>query len=666
MTGVQEPSAGLDDKGLRLLYSTLMLESTLMAHTLSVLATVEQSSTGRMQELVLLGLLCLLVPMILLSVRKQIKSRVNAHLSVVRKQETQMLEVTTAIARELQLQPLLRKIMDTVTEILDADRSTLFLFDAKTNELWSNVAQGIGENVIRFPSNAGIAGTVFTTGETVNIPDVYQDKRFNQEVDRKTGYRTTSMLCIQVTTKTGVPLGVMQVLNKKEGPFTAMDEQRLRAFCSQTSIAIENAQLFDEIVTVKNYNEAILESMKSGLITVDAEGRVTKANQAAQDLLLDPDGGDTLVMASVEELFGDHNPWVSESVRIVLDGGYVNEALDASLKLPCFEEEEARHTTAANVSFHPLLNVDGVAMGCLVVLEDITTERRLRSTMARYMTKEVADKLLEDGEEALGGSVQRSTVLFSDIRAFTNFSERNGAQETVSMLNDYFGIMVDLIMSHQGILDKYIGDAIMAVYGAPFSTPQDADNALRTAIEMHLALDRFNAEREQAGKEPISIGIGLNTDEVVSGNIGSAKRMDYTVIGDGVNLAARLESATKTYGTRLLISEFTANDLQDSFLLREVDRLRVKGKDEPVTIYEALDAYPEGTFQDPIDFLAAHHSALACYRNRDWPGAIDKFDEVLSMRPEDALAGLYRQRCMIFQDSEPNEDWDGTWLMTTK
>ena len=234
------------------------------------------------------------------------------------------------------------------------------------------------------------------------------------------------------------------------------------------------------------------------------------------------------------------------------------------------------------------------------------------------------------------------------------------------MLNDYFGIMVDLIMSHQGILDKYIGDAIMAVYGAPFSTPQDADNALRTAIEMHLALDRFNAEREQAGKEPISIGIGLNTDEVVSGNIGSAKRMDYTVIGDGVNLAARLESATKTYGTRLLISEFTANDLQESFLLREVDRLRVKGKDEPVTIYEALDAYPEGTFTDPIDFLAAHHSALAGYRNGDWPGAIDKFDEVLAMRPDDALAGLYRQRCMIFQDSEPNEDWDGTWLMTTK
>jgi adenylate cyclase len=633
---------------------------------LGALATADPGDGAHFQEIALLSLLCVLILMILLSVRKQIKSRVNAHLSVVRKQETQMLEVTTAIARELQLQPLLRKIMDTVTEILGADRSTLFLFDSKTKELWSNVAQGIGENVIRFPANAGIAGTVFTTGETVNIPDVYKDKRFNKEVDRKTGYRTTSMLCIQVMTKTGVPLGVMQVLNKQSGPFTEMDEQRLRAFCSQTSIAIENAQLFDEIVTVKNYNEAILESMKSGLITIDADGHITKANQAAHDLLLDPDGDDTLLMASVEELFNDHNTWVARSVRTVLEGGYVNESLDASLTLPCFEELTARHTTAVNVSFHPLLNVEGKAMGCLVVLEDITSEKRLRSTMARYMTKEVADKLLEGGEAALGGSVQRSTVLFSDIRAFTNFSERNGAQETVSMLNDYFGVMVDLIMTNHGILDKYIGDAIMAVFGSPFSTPQDADNALRTAIEMHLALDRFNAERLRVGKESIRIGIGVNTDEVVSGNIGSAKRMDYTVIGDGVNLAARLESATKTYGTRLLISEFTANDLQGKYLLREVDRLRVRGKDKPVTIYEALDAYPESTLGDPIDLLAAHHSALVAYRNRDWPGAIDGFDKVLGMRSDDPLANLYRQRCMIFQDSEPSEDWDGTWLMTTK
>jgi adenylate cyclase len=406
--------------------------------------------------------------------------------------------------------------------------------------------------------------------------------------------------------------------------------------------------------------------MKSGLITVSADGVVTKANQAAQELLLDAEGEQTLMDATPAEIFTGVNTWVATSIATVLDGGYANEALDTVLALPCYLGPDERYDTSVNVSFHPLLNADGSALGCLVVIEDITSEKRLRSTMARYMTKEVADRLLDGGEEALGGSLQRSTVLFSDIRAFTNFSERNGPQETVSMLNDYFSIMVDLIMSHDGILDKYIGDAIMAVYGAPFSTPKDADNALSTAIAMHRALERFNEDRRSAGKDTITIGIGLNTDEVVSGNIGSAKRMDYTVIGDGVNLAARLESATKTYGTRLLLSEYTVHDLKGEFHLREVDRLRVKGKDQPVTIYEALEAYPEGTFEDPIGLLADHHTALSHYRGRRWGDAIAGFDKVLRARPTDSLASLYRQRCMIFRDSEPDPEWDGTWLMTTK
>ena len=149
------------------------------------------------------------------------------------------------------------------------------------------------------------------------------------------------------------------------------------------------------------------------------------------------------------------------------------------------------------------------------------------------------------------------------------------------MLNDYFGIMVDQIMTHHGILDKYIGGAIMAVYGAPFSTGKDADNALKTAINMIMALGHFNMSRQAQGKMPIDVGIGLNTGEVVSGNIDSERRMDYTVIGDGVNLTARLESATKTYELRkILISEFTVASLQDEYVLREVDRLQVKGKSE--------------------------------------------------------------------------------------
>ena len=140
------------------------------------------------------------------------------------------------------------------------------------------------------------------------------------------------------------------------------------------------------------------------------------------------------------------------------------------------------------------------------------------------------------------------------------------------MLNDYFSIMVDLISNNNGILNKYIGDAIMAVFGAPFPGPKDADNAVQTAVEMMRALRSFNEQRVHTGKLPVHIGIGVNTGEVVSGNIGSPKRMDYTVIGDGVNLAARLEGATKPYGTPILISESHQDHLQGTFMLREIDR----------------------------------------------------------------------------------------------
>jgi adenylate cyclase len=167
-------------------------------------------------------------------------------------EESQLLEITTAISSELQLQPLLAKIMETTTEILDADRSTLFLYDEKTNELWSQVGQGLEIKEIRFPSHLGIAGTVFTTGETINIPDAYKDSRFNPEIDKKTGYITKTILCMPVKNKKGKTIGVTQVLNKKGGPFTKVDENRLRAFSAQAAIALENARLFDDVLNMKN------------------------------------------------------------------------------------------------------------------------------------------------------------------------------------------------------------------------------------------------------------------------------------------------------------------------------------------------------------------------------------------------------------------------------
>jgi len=589
-------------------------------------------------------------------------ARLHDQVARARAQEGQLLDVTTAISQELQLMPLLHKIMDTVTTFLEADRSTLFLHDPSSDELWSQVAQGTNE--IRFPSHLGIAGSVFKSGETVNIPDAYSDDRFNPAFDKKTGYRTNTILCMPVHTKAGKPLGVIQVINKIGGSFTDHDERRLRAFSAQASIAIENAQLFEEVVRVKNYNESILRSMSNGVITLDAAGALVKANHAAETRFGSGQPEGSWEGRSLLDLFGGENEWVAAAIGRINESGEQELAMDMDLALP-IGAPASGDSASVNLTAVPLSDAKGAQIGSLLLLEDISNEKRLRGTMARYVPKEVADRLLEGEGDALGGTLMEASVLFSDIRSFTTISERLGARETVTMLNEYFSIMVDLIGNNQGILDKFIGDAIMAVFGAPFAGPRDADNAVRSAVQMMQALHPFNEARVLAGKDPVHIGIGVNTGEVVSGNIGSSKRMDYTVIGDGVNLAARLEGATKPYGTAILVSEFTTAAIQDEFRIREVDRIRVKGKTKPVAVFEIMD-HLEGRVDGLDDVQGLYQEGLSLYKDRAWQQAKDRFQKASMVSDAESLSRLYIERCQHFLTHPPSADWDGVWTMKTK
>ncbi|MBI5507940.1 MAG: GAF domain-containing protein [Deltaproteobacteria bacterium] len=604
-----------------------------------------------------------------------INAQLHEQIGRARAEEQKLLEITNAISRELSIEPLLQKIMEAVTEILSADRSTLFMYDAKKDELWSHVAQGVGITEIRFPAHLGIAGTVFKTATTINIPDAYADERFNPAVDKKTGYKTDTILCMPVINKQGAAIGVVQVLNKKGGTFGPLDEQRLRAFSSQASIAIENAQLFEEVVRVKNYNESILESMSNGVLTVSADGTIVTANRAALWLFRRENSPAEIIGRTVADFFVDENQWVGEMIARVRNTGKPDTSLDADLHLRQTDApedtlpqggERRREVASLNLTVVPLSSGKGQSLGALLMMEDITNEKRLRGTMARYMTKEVADKLLEEGEAVLGGKMQKTSVLFTDIRGFTSISERIGAHETVKMLNEYFSIMVDVILEHNGILDKYIGDAIMAVFGAPFATDMDADNALKTAIGMLKALRRFNADRVAAGGFPVHMGIGINTAEVLSGNIGSLKRMDYTVIGDGVNLASRLESANKHLGTNVLISEFTVRELKGLYLLREVDKIRVKGKTQPVAVFEALDHHDALTFPHLDVLLEMYNNGLAFYQQRNFAKAEQIFHDALLIAKDDAVTRHYLDRCRHFVAQPPPDDWDGVFVMKDK
>ncbi len=242
-------------------------------------------------------------------------------------------------------------------------------------------------------------------------------------------------------------------------------------------------------------------------------------------------------------------------------------------------------------------------------------------------------------------------------------SERLGARETVAMLNEYFTDMVDIVFAHNGILDKYIGDMIMAVFGSVRASQQDAENAVTVGSRMMGALHELNRRRSLAGHEPIRIGIGISTGDVVAGSIGSPKRLEYTVIGDRVNLAERLQNANKYYGTSMLICESTAARLQSPVRMRELDLIRVRGMQAPTAICEVLEHHTADSFPYLDEVIFAFAEALGHYRNRSWSRASALFGDALAACPGDQPSQLYRERCEIYCKNPPPDDWDGVWSL---
>jgi adenylate cyclase len=214
-------------------------------------------------------------------------------------------------------------------------------------------------------------------------------------------------------------------------------------------------------------------------------------------------------------------------------------------------------------------------------------KRQVKKLFSRYVAKDVYDQLLADpSRAALGGARRSMTVLFSDVRGFTALSEKGTPEEVVRQLNEYFTRMVQVLFEHRGTLDKFVGDMVMALFGAPLDDEEHAEHAVQTALAMSAALDALNREWAAQGRATLDIGIGINSGDMVAGNIGSDTIMSYTVIGDAVNLGARLESLNKDYGTRIIISEATRARLKGRYDIRPLGEVIVKGKSKPVAIFE--------------------------------------------------------------------------------
>ena len=292
-------------------------------------------------------------------------------------------------------------------------------------------------------------------------------------------------------------------------------------------------------------------------------------------------------------------------------------------------------------------------------------KKQIKGAFDRYVTPDVVKAVLKNPDLLrLGGEKRELSVLFSDIRGFTTLSEGLDPEQLVSLLNIYLTDMTDEVFKNYGTLDKYIGDAIMAIFGAPLPRDDHADCACRTVLGMLKALEILNEDWKNKEYPLLRIGVGVNTGFMVVGNMGSEKRFDYTVMGDEVNLGSRLEGLTKSYSVCSIISESTQNALSNGFFCRELDLVRVKGKKKPVKIFELImEGEPSEALKKAIDTFAL---GLSFYREQKWLEAEDNFKRVLELRPEDGPAKVFIERVEILRENSPGVDWDGVWTMTTK
>lgn len=410
-------------------------------------------------------------------------------------------------------------------------------------------------------------------------------------------------------------------------------------------------------------HENILNSMDNGVIALDFEGKIITFNAAASRIL----------GIAAEEALGKYYPEVfflyegNDEFNDVLINVIDTRQTHLYQEVPFVRDADTRIPLGITSSL--LHNEQGEEYGVVSVFSDLTEIKKrqfLQDTLTRYVTRQVVDLILENPDNiVLDGEEREATLFFSDIRGFTSLSEQMRPTDVVYMLREYFTLMVDAVFEHQGTIDKFIGDALMAIFGAPTPQPDHADLAVFTALRMLELLQEFNAQRQQQQLSPIEIGIGIHTGNVVVGNIGSEQRLEYTAIGDAVNLASRLEGINKMYGTRVIISEMTLQQTERPLLCRNVDRVRVKGRQEPVKIYEVLGEpgkVPE-TIQQMCETFTC---AMALYRNRQWNEASQTFRKVLQAVPDDGPSQRYIERCSLYAQNPPDASWDGVFDMTSK
>lgn len=574
----------------------------------------------------------------------------------------------------LDLEATLKLIADEAKELMNADRCQLWLIDADSRELWTNVFLEDGSlEEQRIPMGVGFVGKVAESGQPINIPfDLYDrlDVDFIQRLDQSTGYRTCSLLCTPIFNANNDLIGVIELINKLKlgnfpdyspddwplppkrfkASFNQAAQQLMSAFNVQVSLALQNAQCIELLKQQEQIQQQILDSLAHGMIYTDKNGLIILINETAKQLFQ---------MSNYDQLKGQYigevipEPSWSDWFQKILEGkNYQQSYPNQVLKI-----EDKEHPVDLLIKAIADVNKTNKIHGVLVIINSLMEEKQLKS-MNRYISQQLADKLLNHKNSQLGTQKDVS-VLFSDIREYTSLIQGMDREAAIAMFNEYFEVMVEAIFQHKGMLDKYIGDALMAVFGSPVPLEDHAWRAVQTATEMRHRLADLNVQRLAKKQQPIRIGICITSDEVISGNIGSSQHMEFTVMGEGVNLASHLGAISWQYGCDIIISETTYRVCRDRIWVRELDRIRVKDKNQPVSIYELVGLRSESLSPEKQNLIEHYQKGRQYYLERQFAAAVSEFAQVLAIDGSDKATALHIKRCLQGLESPPPTDWDG-------
>ena len=487
-----------------------------------------------------------------------------------------LFDISVAISSVLDVEELGNEVLWRSVGILNASKGIMFLINESSpilqlhvNFNWDNDFPLISKDLAIFKKINEMRKGKILTEEDNNSIQIKLDEK--------------NLIIAPISTKSK-SIGFMILANKETRsgtvPFNLLDLELLSSLSNQAAVAMENAKLFKDISKEKQFNESILGSIATGVITLDRLGEVDSINAAGLKIL----------RMKKEDIIGNHYLYLFEKDEEILSlinssesEGKISSEINIVFKTVSEE-------TIINISVAPRVDPEKNIQGLVIAIEDISDVNKVKNTFKRYVSKQVVDEILDnDAKLNLGGEEREATILFTDIRGFTSMSEKMDPKTVVSTLNEYFSEMIDIVFKHNGTLDKIIGDELMIVYGAPLSSKDDTLRAVKTAIEMQLRIKEMNKKRKKKNEAEILVGAGINRGNVVSGNIGSRDMMDYTVIGDTVNLGSRLCSAASP--GEILVSKSVYNGLKNDFSFNKLDPIRVKGKAEKVNIYSIKNIY---------------------------------------------------------------------------